>query len=59
MSLVDSGQIQPVIYKEEYRGLEAMSKALEDAKDHKAWGRAVLRVDDNAENELKQQRSKL
>lgn len=59
MSLVDSGQIQPVIYKEEYRGLETMSKALEDAKDHKAWGRAVLRVDDNAENELKQQRSKL
>lgn len=59
MSLVDSGKIQPVIYKEEYQGLEAVSRALQDAKDHKAWGRAILRVDDKAERELEQQRSKL
>lgn len=59
MSLVVSGEIQPVIYKEQYRGLEAVSRALEDAKDHKAWGRAILRIDDNAERELEQQRPKL
>ncbi|KAF3040248.1 transcription elongation factor spt5 [Didymella heteroderae] len=59
MSLVNDGKIQPVIYKEDYQGLEAVSKALEDAKDHKAWGRAILRIDDSAENELQRQRPKL
>jgi hypothetical protein len=59
MSMVDNGKIEPVIYKEEYRGLEAVPKALGDAKDHKAWGRAIVRIDDNAEHELEQQRPKL
>ncbi|KAF3046713.1 transcription elongation factor spt5 [Didymella keratinophila] len=59
MSMVDNGKIEPVIYKEEYGGLEAVPKALEDAKDHKPWGRAILRIDDNAEHELEQQRPKL
>jgi NADPH:quinone reductase-like Zn-dependent oxidoreductase len=49
MKLVEEGKIQPVIYKENYIGLESVSKALEDAKTHKAWGRAVLRIDDAAE----------
>lgn len=59
MSLVESGKIQPVIYKEEYRGLEAVPKALQDAKDHKAWGRAILRIDERAEKELQQRRARL
>jgi hypothetical protein len=59
MSLVDNGKIQPVIYKEEYAGLEAVSNALKDAKNHKAWGRAILRIDHNAEDELQQKKSKL
>lgn len=59
MSMVDDGKIKPVIYKEEYRGLEAVPKALEDAKAHKAWGRAILTIADNAEHELEHQRPKL
>ncbi|KAF1934051.1 zeta-crystallin [Didymella exigua CBS 183.55] len=59
MKLVDSGKIQPVIYKEEYRGVEAVPQALKDAENHKSWGRAVLRIDDNAENELQRQKSRL
>jgi NADPH:quinone reductase-like Zn-dependent oxidoreductase len=51
MKLVEQGKIQPVIYKEMYRGLESVSKALEDAQSHKAWGRAVLRIDEKAEQE--------
>jgi NADPH:quinone reductase-like Zn-dependent oxidoreductase len=51
MKLVEQGKIQPVIYKEVYRGLESVSKALEDAQLHKAWGRAVLRIDEEAEQE--------
>lgn len=59
MSLVDSRKIQPIIYKE-YRGLESVPEALEDAKNHKAWGRAVLKINEDAENELQQQhRAKL
>lgn len=42
--MVQDGSIRPVIYKEDYRGLEAVSRALEDVKARKAWGRAVVRV---------------
>jgi transcription elongation factor SPT5 len=59
MSMVDNGKIQPVIYKEQYQGLEAVPKALEDANNHRPWGRAILRIDDNAEHDLQQQRPKL
>lgn len=59
MGLVDSGKIKPVIYKEMYAGLEATPKALEDARDHKAWGRAVLTIDENLEPELEQRKAKL
>jgi NADPH:quinone reductase-like Zn-dependent oxidoreductase len=51
MKLVDEGNIAPVIYKENYLGLGSVARALEDAKTHKAWGRAVLRIDEEvAEN---------
>lgn len=49
MSMVDEGKIQPVVYKEEYWGLGAVSRALEDAKQHRAWGRAVLRIEHGGE----------
>ncbi|KAI4936400.1 hypothetical protein J4E85_001730 [Alternaria conjuncta] len=44
MNLVEDGKIRPVIYKEDYWGLEAVSRALEDVRERKAWGRAVIRV---------------
>jgi NADPH:quinone reductase-like Zn-dependent oxidoreductase len=46
MKMVEGGKIRSVIYKEEYRGLESVSRALEDAKTHKAWGRAVVRINE-------------
>lgn len=49
MELVDAGKIKPIIYKEEYRGLEAVSRALDDLRTHKAWGRAVLRINEDGE----------
>lgn len=52
MKLVEAGNIKPVIYKEEYRGLEAVPRALDDARKHKAWGRAILRINEGAETEL-------
>ena len=59
MKLVDEGKIQPVIFKEDYRGLKAVPRALQDAKEHKAWGRAVLRINEDAEREVGEQRAKL
>jgi D-arabinose 1-dehydrogenase-like Zn-dependent alcohol dehydrogenase len=53
MELVDAGNIKPVIYKEHYRGLEDVPRALEDLKAHKAWGRAIVRINEAAENEHK------
>ncbi|KAF2856872.1 NAD(P)-binding protein [Plenodomus tracheiphilus IPT5] len=51
MKLVDAGKIEPVIYKEQYMGLEAVPRALEDAKEHRTWGRAVLRINEDAEKD--------
>jgi NADPH:quinone reductase-like Zn-dependent oxidoreductase len=53
MGMVEAGQIEPVIYSEDYRGLEVVVRALEDAKTHKAWGRAVLRINEETEGEEK------
>lgn len=49
MEMVEAGNITPVIYGEDYRGLQSVVKALEDAKTHKAWGRAVLRIHEGDE----------
>jgi D-arabinose 1-dehydrogenase-like Zn-dependent alcohol dehydrogenase len=59
MQLVEQGKIQPVIYSEQYRGLEAVPRALEDAKEHRTWGRAVLRIDGDAEQLLEASKPKL
>jgi hypothetical protein len=59
MGLVESGKIQPVIYKEDYWGLEAVPKALKDAQRHKAWGRAILRINEDAEHDIKLGKSRL
>lgn len=59
MKLVKKGKIKPVIYKENYWGLEAVPRALEDAQKRKAWGRAILRINEHAEQELRQQKAKL
>ncbi|PSN70127.1 NAD(P)-binding protein [Corynespora cassiicola Philippines] len=49
--LVDQGHIRPVIYRESYDGLEELPRALDDLEKHKVWGRAVLRVNEDAEAE--------
>jgi D-arabinose 1-dehydrogenase-like Zn-dependent alcohol dehydrogenase len=59
MKLVEAGNIQPVIYKEEYRGLEAVPQALEDAQKHRSWGRAVLTISEESEITGLERRSKL
>jgi NADPH:quinone reductase-like Zn-dependent oxidoreductase len=58
MKLVEGGRIEPVIYQEKYVGLESVPRALEDAKTHKTWGRAVLRINEEAE-EREQSKAKL
>lgn len=49
MTLVEADKIRPVTYKEDYRGLEAVSKALEDVKARKAWGRSVVKICEDVE----------
>ena len=53
MRLVEEGKVKAVIYNEDYRGLEAVPRALRALEAHKAWGRAVLRINEEAENEVK------
>jgi D-arabinose 1-dehydrogenase-like Zn-dependent alcohol dehydrogenase len=50
MEIVEAGKIKPVIYKEEYRGLEAVPRALDDLRTHTAWGRAVLRINEDGDS---------
>ncbi|KAI4617503.1 hypothetical protein J4E80_005706 [Alternaria sp. BMP 0032] len=54
MKLVEDGKIRPVIYKEDYWGLEAVSRALEDVRERKAWGRAVIRACEVEEDKTEQ-----
>ncbi len=49
MALVDNGGIRPVIYPETYRGLEEVPRAMDDMQSKKVWGRAILRIDEDAE----------
>ncbi|KAG9189694.1 NADPH2:quinone reductase [Alternaria panax] len=51
MKLVEDGRIRPVIYKENYCGLVMVSKALEDVKARKAWGRSVASICEEEKNE--------
>jgi hypothetical protein len=59
MKLVEAGMILPVIYEEHYRGLDAVPRALEDARQHKAWGRAVLSIHEEAEVESVGEKARL
>lgn len=54
MQLVKAGKIQPVIYKEEYRGLDAVPQALEDAEKHRSWGRAILTIHEEGDESVTQ-----
>jgi D-arabinose 1-dehydrogenase-like Zn-dependent alcohol dehydrogenase len=51
MKLVEEGKITPVIYNEAYRGLGDLPRAMEDLKERRVYGRAVLRIDEEAEKE--------
>jgi hypothetical protein len=44
--MVATGAITPVVYKEQYRDLESIVKALEDMEARKVWGRAVVTISD-------------
>jgi len=53
MKFVDNGSIKPVIFKDKYDGLSSIPRALEDLKGRRTWGRAVLTINDQAEQEQK------
>lgn len=47
--MVESGAIQPVVYKETYRGLQDVPRAIEDLDARKVYGRAVVQLSDVGE----------
>jgi NADPH2:quinone reductase len=49
--MVESGAIQPVVYKKSYSGLGDVRIALEDLEAREVYGRAVITV--SSENEAK------
>lgn len=44
MQLVDNGKIKPVVYEQSYDGLGEVGRALADVREHKTWGRAVVKI---------------
>jgi NADPH:quinone reductase-like Zn-dependent oxidoreductase len=52
MEMIRGGKIKPVIWKEKY-GLDDVPQALQDLQAHRVAGRAVVTIDDKAEDELK------
>ena len=53
MKFVNDGSIKPVIYKEEYVGLECVPRAMDDLKARKTWGRAIVTIDGQGDIEGK------
>ena len=51
MKMVESGNIKPVIYEKRYEGLEAVAVALGDLERHQVWGRAVLRICEDGDDQ--------
>jgi NADPH:quinone reductase-like Zn-dependent oxidoreductase len=45
-AMVTAGKIKPVQYAAEYTGLRDIPRALEDMRQRKVWGRAVVKVSD-------------
>ncbi|KAF2735166.1 zeta-crystallin [Polyplosphaeria fusca] len=53
LKLVEDGSIKPVIYREKYFGLRSISRALEDLRAHRTWGRAILTISEDVDVEEK------
>jgi len=49
--MIKDGVIQPVIYDEQYEGLESVPRALADSAARKIWGKAVVDVRADLEGE--------
>lgn len=47
--IMAAGVIQPVVYKQPYRGLEAVADALHDIANRRVWGKAIVDVDGGAD----------
>lgn len=44
--LLESGKIKPVIFDNDYQGLESVKDALRDLSERKVWGKAVISIGD-------------
>jgi len=54
MKMAESGSIKAIVYDKHYRGLDDISRALDDLHDRKVIGRAVVTiVDQDAEQKPK------
>lgn len=53
MAMVKAGTIKPVQYAEEYKGIEAIPRALEDLHQRKVWGRSVVEVSEPADDSVR------
>jgi len=45
MDLLNQGLIKPVVYPEQFRGLESVPAAMEAMAARKVWGKAIIQVD--------------
>jgi NADPH2:quinone reductase len=57
-TMVEEGVIKAVVYKESYKGLEDVPRAMLDLAERRVWGRAVIEIG-NADHESKKDGSRL
>jgi len=52
-TMVESGEIKPVVYDQPYQGFQDVSRALQDMEERKVWGRAVVTIVDQNNSPLR------
>lgn len=49
MEMAEKGEVKPVVYDKEYKGLESVPRAMHDVEANKAWGRAIVTIANEGE----------
>ena len=53
LGFLKSGKLTPVVMDPVYKGIESLPKGLTDLATRKTWGKAVLRISDDKQNDSK------
>lgn len=51
--MIEAGKIRPAMFEKEYIGLESIKEAMKDLGERKVWGKAVVKIGEQAGGGIK------